>query len=113
MCPRCTRLERADFEPFVRLDEQGRARFANRFVSHPGRFRDRQWPVFQRPRRRVWRRRPCDAMRSVCSEKVYQSIRKAARLAEARRLVPLNPLLVHALRVEDPLRGRGRSGEGG
>jgi hypothetical protein len=105
MCPRCTILLKADFDPFVQWDAAGRSQFANSLPSH-GRFRDRVWPVFRRPRRRVRRRRPRDVMDTPCGEKVSRSIVKSSRVASARRWIPMNPLAAHQMKVEDAfLRG--------
>jgi hypothetical protein len=99
MCPRCTQLEKAEFEEFVRHDQTG-VRFANRMRTG-GRFVDRVWPVFWRTRRRAERRRPSDIMATPCWQKVNRSTIKSSQVCTARRWLPCNPLFAHAMRVED------------
>jgi hypothetical protein len=99
MCPNCTLLAKADFEPFVWTDHTGRTRFANR-MSGGNRFLDRTWPVFRRVPRRTYRR---PVVSSPCEQKVNQSILKSSQVTAARRWIPMNPLAVHQMRVEDAL----------
>ena len=99
MCPNCTLLAKADFEPFVWTDHTGRTRFANR-MSGGNRFLDRTWPVFRRVPRRTYRR---PVVSSPCGQKVNQSILKSSQVTAARRWIPMNPLAVHQMRVEDAL----------
>jgi hypothetical protein len=102
MCPRCTQLERAEFEEFVWRDHTGRVQFANDMRPPDGkerRFRDRVWPVFACVRRRVDRRRPSDVMRTPCGQKVNRSIIKSSDVCAARRWLPCSPLFAHAMRV--------------
>jgi hypothetical protein len=89
-------LERAEFEPFVEC-RAGRVLFANAMP-------DPAWPVFRRTPRRFRRRKPHGL--SPRGQKVSRSIEKAGRVVEARRWMPLNPLLAHVMRVEDAWRAR-------
>jgi hypothetical protein len=101
MCPRCMQLAKADLEPFVWRTTEGVVRFANR-VANPPRFADRHWPVFRR-QPRVFR--SCRTRWSgPCAAKLHRSIIVSARLCAARRWLPGNPLLNHAMRVEDAAR---------
>ena len=102
MCPRCMTLERAFFDEFIRRDAAGRAHFANR-VPGEGRFRDRHWPVFQRPKRHA---HPRHLPMSPCGEKMSRAIAFSAWLSEARRWLPCNPLDAYAMRVEDAVLSR-------
>ena len=104
MCPRCTTLAKAEFEEFVWHD-QASVRFANR-MRGDGTFLDRHWPVFRRTRLRALRRRPC--MKTPCGEKVNRSILRSSQISAARRWLPCNPLLAHAMQVEDRVRWRRR-----
>jgi hypothetical protein len=99
MCPNCTLLAKADFDPFVWTDHTGQTTFANR-MSGGHRFLDRAWPVFRRIPRRPSRR---FIMRSPCDERVNRSILKSSRVVAARRWMPMNPLSAHQMRVEDAL----------
>jgi hypothetical protein len=92
MCPRCTTLAKADFDPFVWWDAGGRARFANRLRGKP-------WPVFRRVKRR--RRKIFRSDTGHCWQMVNRSIIKSSDVAAARRWIPMNPLLAHQMRVED------------
>lgn len=102
MSPRCTILERASFGEFIRRDAAGRAHFANH-IPGEGRFLDRHWPVFQRPKRHA---RPRRLPMSPCSERVNRPIVLSAWLSDARRWPPCNPLDAHAMRVEDAVLSR-------
>lgn len=99
MCPHCTLLAKADFDPFVWTDHTGQTRFANQ-MSGGHRFLDRAWPVFRRVPRCPSRRL---IMSSPCGEKVNRSILKSSRVAAARRCIPMNPLEAYQMRVEDAL----------
>jgi hypothetical protein len=99
MCPRCSELCRAEFEPFVEHYD-GRRHFANE-VRGAGRFRERVYPVLSNSRRQRRKRLP---MFSVCVVKVSRSIEQSARLSEARRWLPCNPLVAFAMRAEDARR---------
>jgi hypothetical protein len=85
-------------DPFVERRTDGRLWFANR-VRSEGRFADRVWPVFRNARIKRRPRKPLDTPAIV--RKASASITKAAALCEARRWIPMNPLLAHAMRVED------------
>lgn len=93
------RLFRPLFDAFVtREPATGRVRFANR-MPQGQRFLDRCVPIFSQPRCHA-RRRP-KHVHSISGKKINRSIQKSARLAEIRRLVPVNPLYAHVMRVED------------
>jgi hypothetical protein len=79
MCPRCFRLKHAEFDALDRLRPR------------PGRFRERVWPLFWRPRpRRIdLARLP---LPSPCHAKWDRSLDKAIRLEIARRWMSLHPL---------------------
>jgi hypothetical protein len=102
MRQRCMNLGKATFEPLLWRDGTG-LHYVLRNPARGRRFRDRCWPVFQRPRRhpRLWRRRPCDVMALPCHRKVDRSIRKSAALCDARRWLPAGTLDAHQMRVED------------
>jgi hypothetical protein len=85
-------------DPFIERRTDGRLRFANR-VRSEGRFADRVWPVFRNARIKRGPRKPVDTPAIV--RKASVAITKAAALCEARRWIPMNPLLAHAMRVED------------
>jgi len=83
----------ATFDPFT---EGGR--FASGFLAPEYRLR-----ALARPRRRAARiRRPV----SAAGERTTRAIKKASRVAAARRWLPCNALLVHAMRAEDAIRRR-------
>jgi hypothetical protein len=95
-------LFRPLFDGFVTRDPvTGRVRFANRMPAGR-RFLDRSVPIFSQPRRRARFRQ--ERTRSIGIERTNRSILRSARLAEVRRLIPLNPLYAHVMRVEDAFR---------
>jgi hypothetical protein len=101
MCPICTSLAKAYFEPFIDVSGSGGPRFANRFHGPT-------WPVFRRVMRR--HRPNTRPATGPCGQKVRRSIIKASRIAAARRWIPVHPLLVYQMQVEDARRpGRLRS----
>ncbi len=102
MCPRCMTLERASLDEFIRRNAAGRAHFADHKLGK-GRYCERHWPVFQRPKRHI---RPRLLAASLCSERMSRSIVFSAWLSEARRWLPCNPLDAHAMRVEDAAMSR-------
>jgi hypothetical protein len=91
-------LAKADFDPYVWRDADGRPRFANRMTGKP-------WPVFRRVKRR---RRKVFRFSDTgpCWQMVNRSIVKSSNVAAARRWIPMNPLLAHQMQVEDATRAR-------
>lgn len=77
------------FEPYVARDTIGRVTFANRLISHG---------YFPRVRRRSLVKRIQWSRSGVVA---VRGIELASRVAEARRWIPLNPLLAHLMRAED------------
>ena len=87
------RLERAQFDPFVVRDGNGKVLLKSRQHSRKERHRDRVWPALSRYKRfrrktKAWRLRSWPF--SVV--KVDQSIDKAALLTVLRRWDPMNAL---------------------
>jgi hypothetical protein len=97
MCPHCTMLAKAEFDPFVWRDATGGTRFANAMSGAV-------WPVFRREPRGTLPRRRQEIMGTPCGQKVTRSIEKSARVAEVRHWIPTNPLLAHHMRIEDAAR---------
>jgi hypothetical protein len=83
----------AQFEPFV---EGGK--FANLFRAPRCRVR-----VLAPPRRK---RSRIAAPLGAAHARAVNAIERAARVAAARRWLPLNPLLAHAMRAEDAIWSR-------
>lgn len=92
---------RADFDEFVWRDVAGQVRFANRGPVGR-RFLDRCVPVFSQPRNPVRRRRLVE--KQFVDALINRSIMRAAKLAEARRIIPMNNLYAHQMKVEDAFR---------
>jgi hypothetical protein len=101
MCSNCFRLFKAEFRPLLWRDAAGKLHNRVHLSAEGMRFRDRNWPVFQRPRRSAERRRPCDVMWDSCGRKQERSIKLSGRLVEARRWWPVSTLDAHRWRVED------------
>jgi hypothetical protein len=89
-------IERVEFYPYVRC-WNGEIHFANRM---PGPLYIRLWHMLRlkRPRRQKWRNHRI--------QRLHSGIDRSSKIAEARRWIPMNPLVARQMWVQDKLRER-------
>lgn len=88
-------IERVEFGVYVCYDVDC-PKFQNRMLG-------KTWPIFRRVPKKFRRKRRHWSFRS---EVISRGIDRSAKIAAARRWIPMNPLFAHVLSVNDRMRRR-------